>query len=205
MLVAADDPRVITEYGKTLAAMGRADEAVNFLTRAQQLQPNDWTVYSALGVAYDQSGDQKNAQINYEHALALKPGEPSVLNNYALSRMLAKDPDMALKLASRAEIAKAAPGPQDRPQYRDDPVAGATKRCERRRQHARALACAAPVSPRPRRCRWSPDRHWFRSASPRRPRMASSAPRPINANAVGVARSCSQPVQPHSPSPTIAW
>ena len=105
MLVASDDARVVGEYGKTLAAMGRATDAVKFLTRAQQLQPNDWTIYSALGVAYDQLGDQKNAQVAYEHALALKPDEPSVLNNYALSRMLAKDPAMARKLVARAESA----------------------------------------------------------------------------------------------------
>jgi Flp pilus assembly protein TadD len=108
MLVAADDPRVVSEYGKTLVTMGRADEAEKFLTRAQQLQPNDWTIYSALGVAYDQIGSPHEAQVSYERALALKPGEPSVLSNYALSRMLAKDPDMARKLADRADIANAA-------------------------------------------------------------------------------------------------
>lgn len=108
MLVAADDPRVIGEYGKTLVMMGRAEEAEKFLTRAQQLQPQDWTIYSALGVAYDQINNPKEAQINYEHALALKPNEPSVLANYALSRMLAKDPVMARNLADRAESANAA-------------------------------------------------------------------------------------------------
>jgi Flp pilus assembly protein TadD len=105
MMVASDDPHVISEYGKTLASMGRASDAVNFLTRAQQLEPGDWTIYSALGVAYDQIGDQKSAQTNYEQALKIKPEEPSVLSNYALSRMLAKDPDMARKLAVRAETA----------------------------------------------------------------------------------------------------
>src|SRR3569623_2426418 len=105
MLVASDDGRVVSEYGKTLAAMGRAQESVSFLTRAQQLQPNDWTVYSALGVAYDQIGKQAEAARAYEQALVLKPGEPSVLNNYALSRMLAKDPEGAKKLLARAEIA----------------------------------------------------------------------------------------------------
>jgi Flp pilus assembly protein TadD len=105
MLLASDDPRVVSEYGKNLAAMGRASDAVNFLTRAQQLQPGDWTIYSAMGVAYDQLGEQKSAQDSYEHALAIKPNEPSVLSNYALSRMLAKDPDMARKLAARAESA----------------------------------------------------------------------------------------------------
>lgn len=105
MMVASDDSRVIAEYGKTLASMGRASDAVNFLTRAQQLQPGDWTVYSALGVAYDQTSDHANAQINYEQALKIKPEEASVLSNYALSRMLAKDPEMARRLAARAEKA----------------------------------------------------------------------------------------------------
>ncbi len=108
MMVAADDPRVVSEYGKSLAQMGRASDAVNFLTRASQLSPADWSVYSALGVAYDQIGNQKAAQAAYEHALMLQPGEPSVLNNYALSRLLAKDTDMARNLAGRAEIANAA-------------------------------------------------------------------------------------------------
>ena len=108
MMVASDDPGVVSEYGKTLAAMGRAQDAVNFLTRAGQLQPTDWTVFSALGVAYDQIGSQKDARGAYEHALSLKPGEASVLSNYALSRMLANDPVMARNLAGRAEIANAA-------------------------------------------------------------------------------------------------
>jgi len=105
MMVASDDHRVISEYGKTLAAMGRAQESVNFLTRAQQLQPGDWTIYSALGVAYDQIGNQQDAQKAYEQALTLKPGEPSVLSNYALSRMLANDPEGARQLVARAELA----------------------------------------------------------------------------------------------------
>ena len=107
MMVAADDPRVVSEYGKTLAQMGRPTEAVNFLTRATQLQPTDWTLFSALGVAYDQTGNQDQAKVAYERALTLKPGEPSVLNNYALSRLLAKDTDMARTLAARAETANA--------------------------------------------------------------------------------------------------
>ena len=105
MMVASDDQRVISEYGKTLAAMGRAQEAVNFLTRAQQLQPGDWTVYSALGVAYDQLGRQPEAQKAYEQALAIKPDEVSILSNYALSRMLANDPEGAQKLVARVELA----------------------------------------------------------------------------------------------------
>ena len=39
MLVASDDPRVVGEYGKTLTEKGRAQDAVQFLTRATELQP----------------------------------------------------------------------------------------------------------------------------------------------------------------------
>jgi Flp pilus assembly protein TadD len=105
MLVASDDPRVVSEYGKTLAEKGRAQDAVEFLNRALELTGNDWTLYSALGVSYDQLGNQVSARAAYEHALALRPEEPSVLNNYALSRMLAGDTDGAHILIARAQAA----------------------------------------------------------------------------------------------------
>ena len=105
MLVASDDPRVVSEYGKTLAEKGRAQDAVEFLKRAIELSSNDWTFYSALGVSYDQLGNQVLARAAYEHALMLRPEEPSVLNNYALSRMLAGDKDGARILIGRAQAA----------------------------------------------------------------------------------------------------
>jgi Flp pilus assembly protein TadD len=105
MLVASDDPRVVSEYGKTLAQKGRAQDAVEFLNRAVELAPNDWSLYSALGVAYDQLGNQPSARLAYEHALTLHAEEPSVLNNYALSRMLAGDAAGAHALIARAQAA----------------------------------------------------------------------------------------------------
>jgi Flp pilus assembly protein TadD len=112
MLVASDDPRVVGEYGKTLAEKGRAQEAVQFLTRAVALQPAEWSFYSALGVAYDQVGDQASARNAYEQALRLHPGDAVILNNYALSRMLAKDPDMARQLMAKAQSAGGASDPK---------------------------------------------------------------------------------------------
>ena len=105
MLVAADDPRVVGEYGKVLVQQGRASDALDFLNRAVQLQSNDWTLYSALGVAYDQKADYDNARLAYERALALKPGESAVLNNFAMSRLQAGDLDNARRMIAEADAA----------------------------------------------------------------------------------------------------
>lgn len=102
MMVAPDDARVVSEYGKTLIQQGRSREALDFLQRAAQLQQGDWTVYSALGVAYDQAGDYVSARSAYERALVLKPGETTILNNYAMSRALAGDLSQAKSLITQA-------------------------------------------------------------------------------------------------------
>lgn len=91
MLVAPDDPRVLGEYGKTLLAKGETTDALLFLARAIEFQQVDWTLFSALGVAYDHQGDFASAQMAYNRALTLMPDEPSVLSNAGLSRMQAGD------------------------------------------------------------------------------------------------------------------
>ena len=115
MLAAPDDTRVLGEYGKTLAAMGRSDDALAFLERATQLQPGDWSLLSALGVAFDQKGNYQAAQAAYARALVLKPGEPAVLNNDALSHMQAGDLDGA-----EALLRAAAPGTPDYPRIAEN-------------------------------------------------------------------------------------
>jgi Flp pilus assembly protein TadD len=105
VLVAPDDPRVLGEYGKALVQQNRADDAVAFLKRAVEINANDWALYSALGVAYDQMDDRKNAKAAYDRALLLHPNDPAVLNNYAVSRMLAKDYDSAQRLLIQARAA----------------------------------------------------------------------------------------------------
>jgi Flp pilus assembly protein TadD/cell division protein FtsN len=102
VLFAPDDPRVMGEYGKTLAAQGKSDDALAFLDRAIQIRPDDWTFYSAAGVAYDQKGLYPLAQASYARALQLKPGEPSVLNNAALSYMQVGDIDTAEQMIHQA-------------------------------------------------------------------------------------------------------
>jgi Flp pilus assembly protein TadD len=109
MLVAPDDPQVLGEYGKTLIAEGRSHEALGFLERAVELDPGDWSLHSAKGVAYDLMGDHLEAQSAYERALAVKPGEPTVLSNNAMSHMEAGDFDTAERLLMEASQTGADP------------------------------------------------------------------------------------------------
>lgn len=103
MLIAPDNPDVVGEYGKVLTQRGKSDDAIAFLKRAVELNPGDWTLYSALGVAYDEAGDRPHAKAAYKQALALEPGEPAVLNNMAVSEMLSGDYAGAKKLLEQAQ------------------------------------------------------------------------------------------------------
>jgi hypothetical protein len=58
---------------------------------------------SALGIAYDQTDDHASARTAYEQALKVKPRDPSILNNYAVSRMLAGDYAGAQRLLAQAQ------------------------------------------------------------------------------------------------------
>jgi len=105
MLVAPDDVRVVSEYGKVLVAMGRSDDAIEFLKRALELNNNDWTLYSAIGAAFDQKNKFDDARIAYQRGLQLSPNSAALLNNYAMSRMLAGDLPAAQGLIARAQMA----------------------------------------------------------------------------------------------------
>src|SRR5258706_4693141 len=107
VLLAPDDARVLGEYGKTLIAMGRTDDALAFLERALELQSKDWSLFSAQGVAYDQKGEYLAAQAAYGRALLLKPGDPTVLSNAALSHVQTGDLDGAEALLLQASPSSA--------------------------------------------------------------------------------------------------
>lgn len=139
MLIAPDDPRVVSEYGKVLVQENRPQDAAEFLKRALQIQSGDWTVYSALGVAYDEMGDNRSAKLAYERALALKPGDPTILNNYAMSRFAAADFVSARQIIAEAQAAD----PKDETIARNVSLVAAS------RPSAIAVKAAAPSSPPP--------------------------------------------------------
>jgi Flp pilus assembly protein TadD len=115
VIAAPNDARVIGEYGKVMLESGSTDDAIAFLERAVTLKETDWTLYSALGIAYDQSGKREAARAALNHALALKPGEPAVLSNLALSHIQAGELDEAERLLLQAsEQEKDVPGLADK-------------------------------------------------------------------------------------------
>lgn len=98
------DPTVLAEYGKSLTAAGRAAEGLNFLTQANQRRSGDWANLSAEGVTLDRLGRHDQAVSRYEAALKASPNNPSILNNWALSRALAGDLEQAERLLRQAVL-----------------------------------------------------------------------------------------------------
>ena len=80
--------KLLSLYGRKLAAAGHAAEAVPVLERAAAGGDADWRVYSALGTAYDEQGLYQKARAQYEKVLAGDPQNLSVLNNLGMSYAL---------------------------------------------------------------------------------------------------------------------
>ena len=104
VLALPDDPRVLSEYGKVLLDKGATTDALAFLQRSLELQ-GEWSTYSAQGVAYAQAEDYARAAASFEQALAMKPGEPSVLNNLAMAQLQAGKLEVAETLLDQASKA----------------------------------------------------------------------------------------------------
>ncbi|MEQ1866398.1 MAG: tetratricopeptide repeat protein [Micropepsaceae bacterium] len=95
VMKAPDDPRVLSEYGKALTAAGRVQDALPFLARSTQINGDDWTTFSAYGVALDQTGNHTSARTNYQVALGISPGNPTIESNMAMSHVLEGEIDKA--------------------------------------------------------------------------------------------------------------
>lgn len=87
----AADPDVMAAYGKSLIAVGEFARAEQVLAQAFQPDMPDWRILSARGVANDKLGNHREAQALYQHALRIKPEEPSVLANIGLSHAFERD------------------------------------------------------------------------------------------------------------------
>ena len=94
--VGAKEPLLI-ELGKDYLAADQLNLAISALEQARDADPNNWQVFSALGVAQDYQGNYKDAQATYLSGLKLSANNPVLLNNYALS--LAQSGDLTNAIA----------------------------------------------------------------------------------------------------------
>jgi Flp pilus assembly protein TadD len=93
---------LLTELGKAYLAADQDNLALPTLLEAKQLAPNDWTILSTLGVAYDYQGNYADAREAYAQALIASPSNPTVLNNLALSQASSGDLDGAIATLEQA-------------------------------------------------------------------------------------------------------
>lgn len=99
------DPALMGERGLLALELGQVDKAVDLLGRAQTASKPDWRMQSAYGAALSAAGRQKEAQDQFAKALTAAPGQPSILNNLALSYALEGRHDEAEKTLRQASAA----------------------------------------------------------------------------------------------------
>ena len=92
------DVRFLLARGKVEMAAGKAGDALGTFAHARDLGLRDWELFSAMGIAYDMGRRYDEAGAAYGTALELSPGNPTVLNNMALSMAQAGDIDGAIEL-----------------------------------------------------------------------------------------------------------
>ncbi len=90
-IVHPEDRKVLAAYGKALAGAGEFTAALDAIQRAQDPTQPDWRLISAEGAIYDQTGRPELARNLYQKALQVRPNEPSILSNLAMSHVLEND------------------------------------------------------------------------------------------------------------------
>ncbi len=82
------DAKLVAYLGKELVLAGRAKAGIEQLNKAIAAGENNWKVYSALGSAYDQTGQHGKARAAYKSALLQQPQKVSIHNNIGMSYIL---------------------------------------------------------------------------------------------------------------------
>jgi TolB-like protein/Tfp pilus assembly protein PilF len=89
-------------YGEFLAAMGRSDEALKEIRRAQELEPLSPIIPTSLGFGYSTRGDYDEAHRQLDKALELDPNFPRAISNRAFVYLLQGRHEEALAQGRRA-------------------------------------------------------------------------------------------------------
>src|SRR5665647_203115 len=74
----AKDARLLTKLGtaQLLGSVNRFNKALGYLTRAQEIEPNNPAIYLAMGDVYMLQNDAKNALASYNRSLYFDPKSP---------------------------------------------------------------------------------------------------------------------------------
>ena len=99
---------LLVERGMIALELGQIARSRKALLQATKLDPKDWRVLSALGIAEASAGSQTKARGYFKQALALAPGHPVVLNNMAMSYILqgkAAEAQVMLRDVARTDAA----------------------------------------------------------------------------------------------------
>lgn len=83
-----EDVTLKFEYGKAQLAAGQKAQALATFEQVALMLPDDWQVFSAMGIAHDSRGNYGAAIGAYQHALTLSPDNPVILNNLAMSQAM---------------------------------------------------------------------------------------------------------------------
>ncbi|MEM7621001.1 MAG: tetratricopeptide repeat protein [Pseudomonadota bacterium] len=87
---------LVSEYARLAIKLKKLELAEQSIHSIEA--PTDWRLISAKGTLYAKNGAHKNAQKEFQKALKIKPDEPTVLNNLALSYALNGNPGKAESL-----------------------------------------------------------------------------------------------------------
>ena len=91
-----------SEYGRLALDLDQVSVAERLLSVADNPSKPDWRVISARGTVLAKQGQFGAALPFYNRALAISPGQPSVLNNLALAHMMNGDAKSAETLLREA-------------------------------------------------------------------------------------------------------
>lgn len=100
------DRELLAALGLVELELGQTRKALAYLNQAAGGDKPDWRVVSGQGIAYSMQGQQAQAQKHFNKALQLSPGNPSILNNLAVSYMLDRKLQRAETLLLEAKAGK---------------------------------------------------------------------------------------------------
>ena len=102
-----NDPEPLAALGHILRARERFDEAVvaydEAFARMPELQPRDWSLLYARGIALERSGQWQRAEADLKKALEFEPDQPYVLNYLGYSWV-----DQGINLAEAEKLVQRA-------------------------------------------------------------------------------------------------